>query len=66
MWLDTKDLIGVGRAKAHDYLHSIAGHFTSKEIGEIEYALDEYCDSYERRMNEKLNRVIYSRATTGE
>ncbi|MBQ7691444.1 MAG: hypothetical protein IJT30_09710 [Muribaculaceae bacterium] len=38
-------------------MSTIKGRFNSKEMAEIEYAVDEYCNDYERRMDQKIAEV---------
>ncbi|MBR6283727.1 MAG: serine/threonine protein kinase [Muribaculaceae bacterium] len=57
VWLDAEHLIKQGRAKAREYLLSLNGRFSTKEMAEIEYALNEYCNDYELRMDVKRHQL---------
>ena len=58
LWLDGLFLIKQGRIRANEYLNSISSRFSTKEMAEIEYTINEYCTDYERRMEEKYSNAI--------
>ena len=64
VWLDAPYLIRQGRAKAYEYIHTLSGRFSPKEMAEIEYAVNEYCNDYERRMNNKHEQAMCKGTTT--
>ena len=62
IWLDARFLIKEGRRHANEYLMNLS-KFSPKERAEIEYAINEYCTDYERRMEEKYNHAIYTKSS---
>ena len=62
IWLDAKYLIKEGRRHANEYLMNLTSEFSPKERAEIEYAINEYCTDYERRMEERYNDAIYAKS----
>ncbi len=62
IWLDARFLIKEGRQHANEYLMNLASKFTPKERAEIEYAINEYCTDYERRMEERYDHAIHAKS----
>ena len=62
IWLDARFLIKEGRRHANEYLMNLTSEFSPKERAEIEYAINEYCTDYERRMEERYNDAIYAKS----
>ncbi len=62
VWIEGIKLIEEGRTEAKKYLTTVAasGKFNSKEMAEIEYAIMEYCNDYERIMKGKYHHAVYS------
>lgn len=62
LWIDGLRLIEEGRLQAKKYLLKVSasGKFSTKEMAEIEYAVMEYCNDYERIMKAKYQHAVYS------
>ena len=62
LWIDGLKLIEEGRLQAKKYLLKVSasGKFNTKEMAEIEYAVMEYCNDYERIMKAKYQHAVYS------